>query len=291
MSIKPNLCNADLTDKVCMITGATSGIGQATAMALAGAGAKVFLVCRNEDKGLATKQKIVKQSGSEKIELLIGDLASLEDVRKIAADFLARNEKLHILINNAGVITTQRQTSKDGFELMFAVNHLAHFLLTNLLLDRMKSSEPARIINVSSGAHGFIKGIKFDDLQSESSFSTMRDYGHSKLCNLLFTVALDNLLNSSRITVNAVHPGAVSTGLGTQNGWFAKLVFAILRPFFRSPEQGAATSVMLATDPKLDTTSGKYFYNCKISTPKPWALDNNAAAELWKVSQKLVQLT
>ncbi len=280
----------DLRGRVCLITGASNGVGQATAMALAGAGAKLYLLCRNQQKADDTKRKIIQTTQNENIELLMGDLSSLADVRAVAERFLASNDPLHILINNAGLITTQRQTSADGYELMFAVNHLAHHLLTTLLLDRMKRSAPARIVNVSSQGHAFSRGINCDNGQLERSFSIFKGYGQSKLCILLFTYRLAQLLKETGVTVNAVHPGAVSTGLGTQNGWYSKRIFDLLRPFFRSPEQGAETSVYVSTSSQLDGVSGKYFVNCKQKKPKPWALDEKAAVELWRLSEQLLKL-
>jgi len=280
----------DLSGKVCLITGATNGIGKASAIALSSMGASLFLVCRDPDRAKTTAEEISERTRNSKVSILVGDLASLQDVRRVAEGFLASKQPLHILLNNAGVINTTRKLTRDGFEEMFGVNHLAHFLLTNLLLDRIKASAPARIVNVSSNGHKYSEAIHFDDLSAETWFATFKTYGHSKLANILFTRELSRRLAGSGVTANSLHPGAVSTNLGTQNAWYGKLLVGLLRPFFLSAEQGAATSLHVATAPELEGVSGKYFVNCRETAPKPWAEDDAAAAHLWDVSIRLVRL-
>lgn len=272
----------------CLITGGTNGIGRVTALAMAKAGMRVFIVARNPAKAEAVRTELIQESGNRQIELLLGDLESLEDVRKIAAEFIAKKTPLHLLINNAGVVNGRRQLTTDGFEGMFGVNHLAPFLLTLLLLDALKTGAPARIVNVASDAHRFVKGLDFDDLQSEhGAFPAMKKYGASKLCNIYFTRELARRLEGSGVTVNAVHPGWVATGLGGQNGFFGKVLTVVQKPFARSPEKGAACSIYAATSAELDGVSGRYYYDCKEHRPSRAGCDDEAAKRLWQISEEL----
>lgn len=274
----------DLADKYCLITGATSGIGEATARSLTGLGMHLTVVCRNRDKGLLLKASL-EQSSRHPVDVIVGDFSRLSDVRQIAQDYLGTNKPLHLLVNNAGIVNTHRQVTEDGYEEMFAVNHLAPFLLTNLLLPVIKESAPARIVNVSSHAHTFVKNMGFEDLQAEQQFKTFKVYGRSKLANILFTRELSHRLEGLGVTVNSLHPGAVSTGLGLQNsGFFSHILASVLRLFFKSPEQGAATSLYVATARELEGVSGQYFSNSKQAKPKPWAEDDNEASRLWQLS-------
>ena len=278
-------------NKVCLITGATSGIGRATARALAAQGAEVFVLVRNREKGEALLQELANETGNGRLHLLVGDLARQADIRRVAAEFLATGKPLHVLVNNAGLINTSLRHSPDGIEEMFAVNHLGYFLLTELLRPRLLESAPARIVSVSSGAHAFIKRLQLDDLAFErSGYRTFAAYGHSKLCNLLWNRELSRQLQGSGVTANCLHPGAVGTGLGNQNAAWARHVTRLLRPFFRTPERGASSSIYLATSPEVEGVSGKYYYDCKPIRPKPWAEDDAAARELWKLSEKMTGL-
>jgi NAD(P)-dependent dehydrogenase (short-subunit alcohol dehydrogenase family) len=280
--------NTPSTAQHCFITGATHGIGKATAMALAQQGFHLYLMVRNAAKGEKIKQDIIQQTGNKQIELLVGDLSKLDDVRKVAAEFLAKNVPLHVLINNAGVVNTSRKLSHDGFEEMFGVNHLAHFLLTHLLMDKLKASAPSRIINVASDAHRFCSGLNFDDLQTEHTpFKTMKVYGASKLCNIYFTRTLATQLENTGVTVNALHPGWVGTALGANNGLFGKVVTTLQKPFAKSPQQGAQSSIYLASSAEVAGVNGKYYFNCKDYRPSKVACDNDAATKLWDISKKL----
>lgn len=273
--------------KVCLITGATSGIGKATSLALAQKSASLVLIARNEEKAAQLKQLIKTETGNEDVDLIIGDLASQAEIRRIAQTFVDSGKPLHVLLNNAGVTNMKRVLTVDGYEEMFAVNHLAYFLLTHLLLDRLKGNASARIVNVASGAHAFCKtGINFEDINFEQGFSGMKVYGHSKLANILFTRQLAKKLEGSNVTVNCCHPGAVATGLGTNNGILGKFVVALMKPFFRSPEQGAATSIYLATSAEVQG-SGGYYADCKPGRLKPWAEDDAAAEWLWEMSLEM----
>ncbi|MBK7171402.1 MAG: SDR family oxidoreductase [Gammaproteobacteria bacterium] len=276
-----------MTGKTVMITGATGGIGLASAIALARAGAALVLIGRSEARGNEALEKIHRASGNERLDFRCADFSSLAEVRRVAEVFLSANRPLHVLLNNAGVMNTQRKLSADGFEEMFAVNYLAHFLLTRLLLPCLERSAPARIVHVASNAHAFCKGINFDDLSHGKRFSAFPVYGHSKLANMLFSNELSRRLRGTGVSSNAMHPGAVATGIGTNNGIAGRLAPLLLKPFFRSPEKGAATAVYLASSAEVEGISGQYFYDSAPLIPKPWALDVAAAGRLWAVSEHL----
>ena len=275
--------------KTCLITGASSGIGRATALELAEMGATLVLLCRDRGRGEATVAEIAARTGNRDVALLLADLSVQHEIRRVAAEFLASDRPLHVLINNAGVVNLQRSVTADGIETTFAVNHLAYFLLTQMLLERLQRSAPARVINVASEAHKFAR-LDFDDLGNQRRYRAMRVYGQSKLANILFTAELARRCNGSGVTVNSLHPGAVSTGLGTNNGAWARAIIALLRPFFRSPAGGAATSIYLASSPAVDGVSGRYFANCREKTPSRAARDPDAARRLWEVSEKMTKL-
>ncbi len=272
--------------RTCMITGASSGIGRATAMALARQGATLVLVCRDRGRGEATVQAIQQETGNRDVTLLLADLSTQAAIRQAAHDFLATDRPLHVLVNNAGIVNLQHQLTTDGIEEVFAVNHLAYFLLTLLLLDRLKASAPARVVNVASTAHRF-SGIDFDNLQGERSYRTMNIYGQSKLENIMFTYALARRLDGSGVTVNCLHPGGVGTGLGTNNGAWAQTISKLIRPFMRSPESGALTSIYLASSPQIEGVSGKYFVRCKAKRSSKISYDEAAQRRLWEISARL----
>ncbi len=279
-----------MSKQVCLITGASNGIGKATAVAMAERGFEVFLHGRSQTKLNETRDQIIKQIPDAELSLLVADLNRLEEVRRLADSFLATGKPLHCLISNAGITNSRRVLTEDGHEEMFAVNHLAPFLLCNLLQEKLQASAPARVVIVASGAHAFCKGIRFADLSFAQNFKSMQVYGHSKLANMLFTRELARRMENTGVTVNCCHPGAVGTGLGTNNGLFGKVIMAVLKPFFRSPEKGAETSVFMATSPEVATVNGAYYYNCRRATAKPWAEDDTEAARLWDVSVDLVGL-
>jgi NAD(P)-dependent dehydrogenase (short-subunit alcohol dehydrogenase family) len=280
---------ARLDGRTCLITGATSGIGLETARGLAALGAQVVMVGRDRARGEQARKAVVEKSGNDKVELLLADLSSLAGIRGLAQEFLAAYPALHVLVNNAGTVELSRTTTVDGFEKTFAVNHLAYFLLTNLLLPRLRASAPARIVNVASEAHRFGR-LDMADLQSEKSYRAMRVYGTSKLLNILFTVALAERLAGSGVTANALHPGAVSTRLGKNNGAFAKILIGLLRPFFLTPEQGAANSIFVAASDQLDGVSGKYFVKQRAAQPSRRSQRPRLARRVWARSSELVGL-
>ena len=280
----------DLRGKTALVTGATNGIGRASAAALARRGAKVFITARDAQRAEETRAALARETGAD-VRVLLGDLGSQADVRRIAAEFLATGESLHILLNNAGVMNLARTETRDGIETTFAVNHLAYFLLTNLLLERIRESAPARIVNVASDAHRMGGALDFDDLGSARRYSAMAVYGRSKLANILFTRELAKRLAGSGVTVNCLHPGVVRTGLGQQNDApILKFLTNLARPFFRSPERGAETSIVACTAPELAGVTGRYFSNSREEEPHAHARDDVAASRLWDVSAKLVGL-
>lgn len=278
-----------MVGKVVMVTGANAGIGKETALSLARMGATVVLVCRSRSKGEAAQADIQTASNNPHVDLILADFASLAAVRRAAETFLARYDRLDVLVNNAGLYLGKRLLSADGYEMTFAVNHLAPFLLTNLLLDTLKASAPARIINVSSGAHAAGR-IRFDDLQSARGYQGFRAYADSKLANILFSNELARRLAGTGVTANSLHPGAVASNFAQDTGGFFGQLFKLARPFMRTPEQGAQTSIYLASAPEIADVSGVYFVDSRPARTAPQANDAAAAQRLWEVSAELVGL-
>lgn len=267
------------------ITGPTAGIGRLSALELAKRGADLTLFCRSSAKADALAEEIVAQGGSEPVVILM-DMSDLASVRSAADAFLALNRPLDVLLNNAGVINTSRKLSADGFEETLAVNHFAPFVLTGMLLPALQNAAPSRIVNVASDAHAFVKGMHFDDMQAEKSYKTFREYGRSKLANILFTRTLARKLEGQQITVNCLHPGAVATSLGSQNGGLlSTLLPKLLKPFFKTPEEGAQTSLYLCCSDEVSGATGQYFANCKQAKAKPWGRDDTSAQRLWEFTE------
>jgi NAD(P)-dependent dehydrogenase (short-subunit alcohol dehydrogenase family) len=274
--------------RVCLVTGATSGIGAAAAEELATLGATVIVAGRNAERAAATVERIRQRTGGA-AEYLLADLSSQQEVRRLAEAVRARHERLHVLVNNAGAVFTERRLSPDGLELTFALNHLAYFLLTGLLLDTLQASAPARIVNVSSDAHQAAT-IDFDDLQAERGYSGFRVYGRSKLANLLFTYELARRLEGTGVTVNALHPGLVASRFATNLGGLARRLHPLARPFMLSPAQGARTIVYLASSPEVQGVTGRYFVSERDTTSSKASYDRADAERLWQVSATLVGL-
>jgi NAD(P)-dependent dehydrogenase (short-subunit alcohol dehydrogenase family) len=282
--------NADLTGKTAIITGATNGIGKAAALALAGMGAELVLICRNRALAESTVAEIKNTTGNQKVEALIADLSVQADVRKVAAEFLASERPLHILLNNAGAMFPERTESIDGIEMTFALNHLGYFLLTELLLERLRHSAPARIVNVASMAHkGARNGIDFDDIEGKRAYAAFGAYGQSKLANILFTRELAQRLQGSNVTVNCLHPGFVATRFAHANTIY-NIAMTLMRPFQRSIAKGSQTSIYLCVSPEVAQISGEYFADCKIASTTNHARDADAAKKLWEVSERMVAL-
>ena len=271
----------DMRGRVCVVTGANSGIGKATAQGLAAAGAIVLMVCRDRARGTAAQQEIVASTGNHTVELWLADLASLADVRRLAADLLAAHPIIHVLVNNAGVMLETRQLSADGFELQLAVNHLAPFLLTRLLEPALAAGALARVVNVSSRVHGMGK-IDFDDLQSARKYKMFASYGQSKLACVMATFDLAERWQPQGITVNCLHPGVIDTNLGGMPGFVKKLL--------PKADKGARTSLHLAMAPELADATGHYFSGCKEAKASPRANDRDVRHRLWAETERLTGL-
>ena len=294
----------DIRGKRVLVTGGNTGIGKACTIELARRGADVVFTSRNAERGAAALADVRAESGRDDVELMSLDLASFASIRSFAAEYRVRHQRLDVLINNAGVVVMgRRQLTADGFERMFGVNHLGHFLLTDLLLDLLRASAPSRIVVLSSEGYKMARdGLNFDDLQSEREFDAFTMYGHSKLANVYFTTELARRLAGTGVCVNAVHPGYVETQLGhrrpedrkppkqdgsdgTARGSAPDLSHL---PPPLSPADGAATSIFVACDPSLDGVAGEYFSECKSVPLTPIAADVEAAARLWELSEKLI---
>jgi NAD(P)-dependent dehydrogenase (short-subunit alcohol dehydrogenase family) len=282
---------ADMTGKTVVITGGNSGIGLETAVALAQAGAKTVITARDRTRGEAAVADIRARSGRDDVDLVVFDLASIASIREGAAAILALCARIDVLVNNAGLVLSDRRETEDGFETTFGVNHLGPFVLTELLLERIKQSAPARIVNVASTAHkGARKGLDFDDLQSTRSYRGMQVYSKSKLANIYFTTELARRLEGSGVTVNCLHPGTVATGYGRDGDSSGVLAFGLklIKPFILSPAKGARTSIFLASSPAVAGVTGQYFVKYKARKPSAAARDDEAAQRLWKRSEELV---
>ena len=279
----------NMNGRICLVTGGSNGIGKSTAQELARIGATVIIVGRDAQKTSKVVEEIRAASGNPKVGSMLADLSSQQDVRRLANEFKSKYSHLHVLINNAGAVFMKRQLSVDGIEMTFTLNHLAGFLLTNLLLDTLKASAPARIINVSSGAHTSGK-IEFDNLQGERVYSP-RVYENSKLANILFTKELARRLKGTGVTVNALHPGFTATGFAKNNGKAIAALVSILAPLVaRSPAKGAKTSIYLASSSSVEGITGKYFYDSQPIPAAPQATDMVVARKLWEVSAEIVHL-
>ncbi len=275
--------------KIVLITGANQGIGKASAVALGKLGAQLVLVCRSEAKGRAAIADIERE-GAKGVELLVGDVGSQADVRRVAAEFKARHDRLDVLLNNAGALVTSRRATVDGIEETFAINHLGYFLLTHLLLDALKAAGPSRIVSVSSEAHRRAR-MHWDDLEFKAgAYSSFAAYGQSKLANILFTRELARRLEGTRVTANCLHPGVIASGFGHTYGGFISVVLKVASPFLITPEKGARTSVFLASSAEVEGVSGKYFDKCKAREPSAEALVESAPARLWTISEEMTGL-
>jgi NAD(P)-dependent dehydrogenase (short-subunit alcohol dehydrogenase family) len=275
--------------KTVLITGANQGIGKAAAVALGKMGANLVLVCRNADKARAAVADIERE-GAKSVELLIGDMSSQADIRRVATEFKAKHDRLDVLLNNAGALVPSRRTTVDGIEETFGLNHLGYFLLTNLLLDVLKASAPTRIVSVSSEAHRSAK-MRWDDLQfKKGSYSAIGAYGQSKLANILFTRALARRLEGTRVTANCLHPGIIGSGFGTTYGGAVSVFFKVAHLFMISSDAGAKTSVYLASSPEVEGVTGKYFDKCKERFPNRAAQEDDAPERLWAISEELTGL-
>ncbi len=275
--------------KVCLVTGATSGIGQVTARELAKMGATVVAVGRNREKGEATVADIKRRSASDTVEFMQADLSSQQSIRDLATAFAGRHDRLHALVNNAGGIFAKRETTVDGIEMTFALDHLGYVLLTELLLPILKASAPARIVSVSSSAQGFGK-IDFDDLQGARDYRAWRAYNQAKLANVLFTYELARRLTGTGVTATCLHPGLVATGFAQNNRSLSQRLLKVGQVFMIGPEKGAETSIFLASSPLVEGVTGKYFVDKKPKKSSKRSYDETAARRLWEISEGLTGL-
>jgi NAD(P)-dependent dehydrogenase (short-subunit alcohol dehydrogenase family) len=277
--------------KICVVTGASNGIGKETARALARQGVHVVMVCRSRERGEAVQREILAEVPGAGVDLMIGDLSSQAAVKQVAAEILARYPAIHVLINNAGVNTDYHQRSVDGVELILATNHLGPFLLTHLLADALAAAAPSRVINVSSMMQRGAR-IDWDDLEFERrAFSLAKPYAQSKLMNIMFTYELARRWKDRGVTVNAVHPGVIKTGLSSDiRNPVVRVLFNIAKRFFNSPEEGAEGSVYLATSPEIEGKTGGYYEARKLVKSNPISYDQEALERLWRTSEKYVGL-
>ena len=281
-----------MQNKVCIITGATSGIGKATALGLAKMGANVAIIGHDKEQGENAQNEIKSKTGNPNVDLLLDDLSSQAEIRKLAEDIQARYTTVHVLINNAGIAPIKRSVTVDGIERIFAVNYLAPFLLTNLLLERLKASAPARVVNVAGDFHRKAT-IQFDDLMSEKDYNGIRANNQAKLALILFTYELARRLDGTRVTANCLHPGAVATDGPLKDPdlpAFSRAMYKMVRLFFASPERGAETSIYLSTSSEVEKVSGKYFIKKTPVESSPESYDEEIARRLWKVSEELTSL-
>jgi len=277
-------------ERTAVVTGASSGIGRHTALGLARTGMRVVMVGRDQARTEAARRFVTERSGSDRnrVEIAFADFSRLAEVRRLADEILAADSRLDLLVNNAGLMSPNYRFSFDGFELTFAVNHLAPFLLTNLLIERLKASSPARIVTVASEAHRGHR-LNLTQLAQPHDWGTLRAYGRSKLCNILFTRELAARLEASGVVATCLHPGVVATAIG-QRGGLTELVWRLMKPFMTSPEKGAKTSLFLATVPDPMPFHGGYVIGKSLARPDPAALDRSLARSLWDESARLVGL-
>lgn len=274
-----------LDDKIAIVTGANAGMGMATVEALSDEGATVIMLCRNEKRGQEAFD-LLKKNENRKLDLILCDLGDFDSIINFTDKVKEKYQKLDILVNNAGFISLKRQETKEGLECQFGINHVGHFLLTMKLLDLM--GKGSRIVNVASGAHK-TGNIYFDDINLTKGFNIIKAYSQSKLANVLFTRELAQRLKDKGITVNCCHPGAVATNIGIdRETGFGKTITGMLKPFFRTPKEGAATAIFLAMDESVKDVTGEYFYDCKIAKSSDRSKDPELAKKLFEFTEELV---
>ncbi|WP_440999687.1 SDR family oxidoreductase [Fodinibius sp. SL11] len=282
----------DLANKLCIVTGANSGIGKETARNFTAKGAYVIMICRSKKRAEAARQEIIEDTGNTRIKIILADLSIQQDVQDAAEQISNEFDQIDVLVNNAGLIANEREETIDGIEKTLAVNHLAPFLLTNLLWAELLQSEDARVINVSSEVHKMgAKVFDLDNLQLSENYSAMNAYGISKLCNVMFTHELAKHTTDSSITTYSLHPGVVRTQLAEEAGWAMKLFYWIGKPFMRSPTSGAATTIYLATSDDVTSMNGQYFKDENVAEPADIAFDDDITSRLWERSKTLTGLS
>ena len=277
-----------MSGKTIIVTGATSGIGEIAARELAGMGAGVVVIGRSGEKCRATADMIRKATGNPAVDYLVADLSSQDAVRRLAADIKVRYPRIDVLVNNAGAMVSPRRESADGIEMTWALNHLGYFLLTDLLLDTLKASAPSRVVSVASDAHRMVSGINFDDVEGKKGYSPFKNYSQSKLANILFTRELACRIEGSGVTANCLHPGFVATNFTTGKGFTFRVFQAMTKVFAITPEDGAKTTIYLASSPEVEGASGGYYSKCKLAKPTAAGRDDEAARRLWELSKRMV---
>lgn len=276
--------------KTVLVTGASSGIGMATAGKLAALGARVVIVSRTQPRGAKARDELLRATPGASIEMLVADLATTTAIRKLAEAFQKKHTRLDVLVNNAAVLTSTRKLTPEGFEMQFFVNHLAYFLLTGLLLDVLRASAPARVVNVSSTAHS--RGvIDFDDLQLAEAYRGWQAYANTKLMNVLFTYELARRLEGTRVTANCLHPGVIHTNLMRNFSSVMQMAWNATGRFFKKPDDGAETPVYLASSPEVESVTGRYFKYCKPLGTSQVSYDKDVQRRLWKESERLAGFT
>ena len=288
MTITEDLTSEIMKGKICMITGANSGIGKATGIGLAKMGATIVMVCRNKDRGEKALEDIKKECNNGIVDLLVTDLSTQKAIHQLVKDFKERYQFLHVLINNAGINLSKRVLTENGIETTLAVNYLAQFLLSNLLLDILQASSPARIVNVASSVQA--KTINFENLNGEKHYRQLNAYGQSKLAVILFTYEFARRIEGTGVTVNCLHPGYVKTNLIKNFRKFVKYFYPFIGLFMKTPKKGAKTSIYLASSPEVQNVSGKYFKNRKEAESVEASYDEELAKDLWEVSLTLTNL-
>jgi len=281
--LKPN---ASMTGKTCLVTGANSGIGKEISRELASRGARVLMVARSAERGEQARDEVAASTGNDDVELLLCDLSSQREVRRLAHEVLASEENLHVLVNNAGLILGRRSLTEDGIETTFAVNHLAPFLLTQTLVDKLSASAPARVVTVASDAHRGSR-IDFEDPSGELKFSSMGAYGQSKLANILFTTELARRLEGAGVTATCLHPGVVRTGFGREGSPLIRMFFKLAGVFLLTPKRGADTAIWLASSSDVEGARGGYYEKRSLVKPSREGRDSAAAERLWALSERM----
>lgn len=274
--------------KTAIITGATSGIGYQTALAIAEQGYKTVLVSRNKEKLENTKQEIIEKSGNENVSYFVADLSLISDIKRVADEIKKTHTVIDLLVNNAGAMFSERKETQEGLEMTFATNHINYFLLTTLLLDNIKAAPKGRIASVSSEAQKMTKSVNWDDIEFKNKFKGLRAYAQSKLFNAMFTFQLANKLKGTNVIANCMHPGGVNTGFGKNTKGFMRFLVGLIFPLMRTPEKGAETLIWLATSEDVEGISGKYFHDKKEITASPPAYDTNELEKLWQLSEDIV---
>jgi NAD(P)-dependent dehydrogenase (short-subunit alcohol dehydrogenase family) len=272
--------------KTIVATGATSGIGEAAVLALAGLGARVVFIARDEARAQATMRKLEAKAPGLGHRMHLADLSSMAETRRAGAAIAISEPRIDVLINNAGALFSHRRVTPEGLELTFALNHMAYFVLTQALREKLVASAPARIVSTASAAHQGMT-LDFNDLQNARNYNGLRVYGRSKLANILFTRELSRRLAGAGVTANCLHPGVVATRFGDSSGGWAGRLFPLVRPFFISPAEGADTIIYLASSPEVADTTSAYFVKRKITEPSGAARDDEAAERLWGASEAL----